>query len=210
MLLKSPTRKVPEAPQTIATTTTQPVLPVPESAVTIPPLQSHLPGIPTPPPSIHGIDWQEGFLNQAAVVKGQDVVTLNVNRDYKARYVYALLVSTPANAANYYIRCEVAFWRGFSKIGFLPLVDAVSPAAASVIPAVLTSVFAGGGGVIDSSAIVFIPNPTATQASQYVVQPQYFEAEIDKITVSVTDLSNMTGALLWLGCKSVARIAGGS
>lgn len=209
MLIKTPTRKLPEAPQSQRTSTTQPVVPVPESAITIPPLNSHPPGIPTPPPTVHGIHVSDGEFNSpGAAAIAENVINFSVQSAFKCRYIYTLIVTNPSNANNYYLLASLKFWRGDSPIGEWPLCDAVSPAAASVLPRSLLSFFAGGGNVIDSSAILFLQNPVAAvEASQYTLQPQYMECEIDRITVSIKELRNVTGFRIYAACKSIAKLS---
>jgi hypothetical protein len=215
MLLKTPTAKLPEAPRTQRTKTTQPATPVPESAVTIPPLANPMGtsggfGIPIPPPSIRGIHVAEGEFNSpAAAAIAENVISFSVQSAFVCRYIYSLLVVNPSVVGNYYFLASVKFWKDQSPIGEWPICDAVSPAAASVLPRSLLSFFVGGGNVIDSSAMLFLLNPVAgIENTQYTLQPQYMECEIDRITVSIKEVRNVTGFRIYAACKSIAKLSG--
>src|SRR5258705_41440 len=107
MLIKSPTKQLPEASKSVKTTI--PAQPVHDISVTIPPHATEHPVIQGPPPSIHGIEWMEQEANLVAVTKATQVIILNVNLQYACRYIYSLLVANASLATNYYIRCQVDF-----------------------------------------------------------------------------------------------------
>lgn len=211
MLLKTPTAKLPEAPRTQQTKTTQPATPVPEAAVTIPPLASPQGasgsfGIPTPPPTVRGIHFADQEKSGLSII-GKDILNFSVQSAFFCRYVYSLLVVQPSDPTSYYVLGNIKFWRGDSPLGEWPLADAVSPAA-GVLPRSLATFWSGGGNIIDSSIILFLKNPTGTELPQYTLQPQYLECEVDRITVSIDEVRNVTSFRLYAGCKSVSKLFG--
>jgi hypothetical protein len=131
-------------------------------------------------------------------------IVFQVDHTLRQRKIYAWLWTNPSNAADYFVRCEIQFYRGQTKIGYLPLGEAISAAANSVVPQTIVAIGVGSiGGVETKDCIAIYPAlPQGTQPTGIILQPQCIYAEFDEIRLAVVDMKNMTGIRLWLGCIS--------
>lgn len=157
------------------------------------------------PAMAHSVShWAYGE-NNALTPARQHSAAIDFAVDHTLHYrkIFALLWTNPSDATNYFVKCTIQLWRGGTKVGELPLCEAVSPAAGSKLGESVASLTANGNGTPTKDSMgLYLSNRTGTQSQAYVLNPQCIYGEIDRIVVSVDSFANMTDLRLWCGCLS--------
>jgi hypothetical protein len=208
MLLQ--TKSTAYAPQT--PTTVKPSTPVTDIAVQLgspvltPPTvgndrQPVPPGLA--PEATKGSQFRYGEATLVSVAKSS-VIEFDIDSTLRNRKVYGLIMSNPSNATDYAAYVDIEFYRENSKIGVLPLNDAISGAAAGIITESVPSIFVAAtpGSITPDLIQLNIALPVNGQPSAVVIAPQCLVISADFVRVNVRRLLNITGIRLWLGIIS--------
>lgn len=143
---------------------------------------------------------------KSVTVPNPNAISFQVHAPLKYRRIYVWLWTNPSNAADYFVQCEIQLYRNGSKVGGLPMCEAVSPAAAGSCPETLVALTVASTTMETKDSIAIYPvNPTGTQPTALVLQPHCIYAAIDEIRFAVQKMQNMTAIRVWLGCLSSRR-----
>lgn len=130
---------------------------------------------------------------------GENILALIVPRDLKHRLLY-LWTFAPL-AANGYALFDVTFWNNNGKVGTLrhELGFVTNTNNKSYL-----SVFANGGNAANDSVLLVVGSPVGgdSQPTSVTLQPIRFNAEIDRITLSLKELVGANYARSYLACLS--------
>lgn len=154
-------------------------------------------------------DWQEDKSNQGnctdnlgvnnSIATYRDIAVVRVNHQlcYRNLYIYLNAKPSGTNAgtpvANYMAQLGIEFWRGSSKLGFLPLV-----AAGGTGPSEHTSsITLYGGAATYNSVGLWLPDGT-----QQILQAHPVYSECDSIHASIYKIVAVESLFIYIGVAS--------
>ncbi len=130
----------------------------------------------------------------------RNVIDFGLVASLRRRKLYAYLFVNPAAGTEYMCKCDIDFYRNFTKIGTLPL-NANLSTGTNIVETVVAAALAGGNAERDCIAI-YLSNPVNGQVASNILQPQNLMIEADRVTVSVNVLTTITNIRLWIGVLS--------